>query len=125
MVLQGWASKWERMWPGIFYVGVSRAAERTGIILDSVIDETSLKCIGSSKQWKDQNTECEEIKNKALEQRTHDLQNHFGTPSDLKQRLGRFILNMRHKTSHLPDDDVKTAILSQLQEYEEDLGNFQ
>ena len=125
MVLEGWSYKWESMWPGIFYVGVSRAAEQKCIILNSEIDQASLDSVGKSEKWKYQDTVCKNIEKKALEQRKQDLANGFGTPADLKDRLHTFISNMRGKTSHLPDSNVKTAILARLTEYEQDLNNFQ
>ena len=125
MVLEGWSYKWESMWPGIFYVGVSRAAEQKCIILNSEITVASLDSVGKSEKWKYQDTVCKNIEKKALEQRKQDLANGFGTPADLKDRLHTFILNMRDKTSHLPDSNVKTAILARLTEYEHDLNNFQ
>lgn len=124
MVLEGWEYKWERMWHGSFYVGVSRAAQQKCIILISVIDEKSLDSIGKSEKWKYQHTVCKNIEKKALEQRKQDLAKGFGTPADLKDRLHTFILNMRDKTSRLPDNNGKTAILARLTEYDHDLNNF-
>ena len=95
MVLEGWSYKWESMWPGIFYVGVSRAAEQKCIILNSEIDQASLDSVGKSEKWKYQDTVCKNIEKKALEQRKQDLANGFGTPADLKDRLHTFISNMR------------------------------
>jgi hypothetical protein len=64
-----WDSKAESNWPGIMYVGGSRAKEEACIALKFDITTNALNKIGTSDSWKRQDAEVKSIHDKAMQRR--------------------------------------------------------
>ena len=99
LVLDSWESKWEKKWPGLFYVGASRACDKNSIYISPNLDKHSLRSIGTGKTWADQNKVCQEIEQKASQERATDITNGIGTEDDFKRLYAWFIANMLLKVS--------------------------
>ena len=99
LVLDSWESKWEKKWPGLFYVGASRACDKKSIYISPNLDKHSLRSIGTGKTWADQNKVCQEIEQKASQERATDMNEGIGTEDDFKRLYAWFIANMLLKVS--------------------------
>ena len=99
LVLDSWESKWEKKWPGLFYVGASRACDKNSIYISPNLDKHSLRSIGTGQTWFDQNKVCQEIEQKASQERATDMNEGIGTEDDFKRLYAWFIANMLLKVS--------------------------
>ena len=124
MVLDSWESQWENRWPGLFYVGSSRACEKGDIYIQGSLCKRSLRGIGSGDTWNEQNNVCKEIEKKAIKERKKDLQNGVGTEEDFQHLYAWFIETMKTKMSNWqPSDDeieTKKIIQKKLDTYQKD-----
>ena len=100
LVLLSWESKWEQKWPGLFYVGASRACDKNSIYISPNLDKHSLRSIGTGKTWADQNKVCQEIEQKASQERATDMNEGIGTEDDFKRLYAWFIASMSLKVSN-------------------------
>jgi hypothetical protein len=81
-----WDKAAEAKWPGIFYVGGSRAETEDDVVIDFDISLEDIESIGKSDSWMKQHGEVQELTQKALRCRREFLQQGIGTVQDLKQQ---------------------------------------
>ncbi|MCG3771450.1 MAG: hypothetical protein JW384_02636 [Nitrosomonadaceae bacterium] len=100
-----WSSKAEGLWPGIFYVGTSRAQDSGDVAVAFDVTSELLSCIGKSKGWQELHDEVCRLELKAREFRELMKGRHvaegtqWGSARDLAERVKWMIDTIGPKTA--------------------------
>jgi hypothetical protein len=95
-----WGTKAEGKWPGIYYVGASRAMAGHNLALSKPLSKTDLEAITQGRAWRSQNSTVAGLERKAQDLR-HELSHRndrawhqahrWGSKYDFAQRVFQFI----------------------------------
>ncbi len=120
IIIDGWEIKWEKRWPGCFYVAVSRVKERHNLFFSTPLDGRSLAGIGKSKAFEMIHTEEQKIKDAAFNKRRGDVQAECGTKEHFTALLSEFCNIISNKWKR-KNNDVSKCILSNTKRWKQRL----
>jgi hypothetical protein len=76
LIIYGWDKEAESKWPGILYVGASRAEDERNLALSFNISEQAMNSIGKSPAWVKTNAEVNRLVELATSQRHNYIAEH-------------------------------------------------
>jgi hypothetical protein len=120
-----WNKAAEGLWPGILYVGASRAEKEHNLAIDFSMTTDDLGCVGKNARWEKQDAEVKRISNAALAHREQMSHAGQGSKQDFVHMLGWLCTHARALCGRdTTTDNIRQEVLACVQQWEESTAQW-